>query len=284
MNNASLPDNAYDAKRKAQELAAALVDHIIEAEAEIKALVTHHNQLAAERHRQADRGKRPGYLSASRLLATAASERGLPRDIGRALADASFYVNSPKRAEKRQESRQRTWLTVKKDQRILEERGQLAQSATRPDSWLIRAFAGKHEGKNRYLNEVVYGNQLEAEKALRELLAKAEAKRPPTGLEALTFAEYVHERYLPDVEAELNERTLKGYKYDLENRLIPTIGNRRLGNIAKRTLSQLEKQLVRTGVAPSVAAATIATAYRVLRHAVANGLKAPALLIHQKHQ
>ena len=177
----SLPDNVHDAKLKAQELAADLVNHIIEAETELKALVTHHNQLAVERHRSADQGKRPGYLSAGRLLATAASERGLPRDIGRALADASFYADSPKHLERRPKQQQHRWITVKKERRIFEGRGQLGQSSTRPDSWLIRAFAGKHEGKNRYLNEVVYGNQLEAEKALRELLAKADAMRPPTG-------------------------------------------------------------------------------------------------------
>ena len=118
----SLPDNVHDAKLKAQELAADLVNHIIEAETELKALVTHHNQLAVERHRSADQGKRPGYLSAGRLLATAASERGLPRDIGRALADASFYADSPKHLERRPKQQQHRWITVKKERRIFEGR------------------------------------------------------------------------------------------------------------------------------------------------------------------
>lgn len=277
---AATRESLHAAKEAAYECAYSILGQLIEGAAELKRIVAEHNAKAAQRHRQSD-AKRPSYISAASVLKRAARAHNLPSDMAAAIADASFYAKEPPKPRgllKATKTASNPYVSIPKAQRASERRGQLLRHSNHADTWLIRAFVGRVEGRKRYLSEVVRGSQQEAERMLTELLEFVKA-RPVLDLGPMTFTEYAREHYLPDVESKLLPKTYEGYKWMIEARVTPFLGRRRMKNLSRRSLEQLEAELKMQGIAPAVAERAAAATLRVLRHASANGA-AVRLLVH----
>lgn len=278
------PQDPYAAAETAKEQAATLLDALLATAQQLHETVKLHNQLATERHRTNDAGKRPAYLSASRVLRAAARERNLPPTIADAIASAAFYAAPPEaRAVKTPARAKRQWEPISKKNRIQEHRGQLLRNTTTQRTWLLRVYGGVHDGRRTYHNETIQGSQLEAERCLTELLT-ATASRAKRPIDTYTVAEYARSIYLPDVRERLDARVCRKYANDIEDRLLPNVGDRLMRTITKRSLAQLKQSFVRAGAAESTAETTVATLRRILRHASARGMRTPALLPHETQQ
>ena len=128
-------------------------------------------------------------------------------------------------------------------------RGTIRQrSKVRKDSWTVQIYTGvdARTGKKRYHSEAVKGTMALAERRLTELLREVDTG---TFVERsrLTVAEYL-EQWLQDIAAtRVSNRTLEGYKGNLDRYIVPKLGKIPLEKLTPRHVQQMEGQLVKGG-------------------------------------
>ena len=147
-------------------------------------------------------------------------------------------------------------------------RGTVRQrSKVRKDSWTVQAYMGvdPKTGKKRYYSESVKGSKAVAQRRLTEILRQMDnnAFVEPS---RLTVGEYL-ERWLRDSsKGRVSNRTLEGYKGNLDRYLIPKLGQIALSKLTPRHVQTMESELLESGGhnGKPLSPRTVVQAHRVL--------------------
>ncbi len=156
-------------------------------------------------------------------------------------------------------------------------RGTIRQrSKVRKDSWTVQIYTGvdARTGKKRYHSEAVKGTMALAERRLTELLREVDTG---TFVERsrLTVAEYL-EQWLQDIAApRVSNRTLEGYKGNLDRYIVPKLGKIPLEKLTPRHVQQMEAQLLKGGRrnGGQLSPRTVLQVHRVLSKALNDAVK-----------
>lgn len=98
-----------------------------------------------------------------------------------------------------------------------------------PGVYRLRWYTGRVDGKRRYSSKTIRGTKKQAERALRETLAKQDrGLAVPSPAKLPTVREYVERWKTGESAADLRERTLRDYLAILERHVLNKIGNTRL--------------------------------------------------------
>lgn len=144
--------------------------------------------------------------------------------------------------------------------------------------FLIRWFLGRDpKGKRRYSSKTIHGTKKEAEKALREILAKRDlgivVQSSRVSLDA-----YLDEWLEKAAKSRLRPRTLKDYRDKLNCYVRPILGAQRLDRITPLDVQGMVRQLSEQG-APAVkhprplAAQTVRYAHAILSGALEQAVR-----------
>lgn len=108
--------------------------------------------------------------------------------------------------------------------------------------WLVRWYLGRVDGKRRYGSRVVHGTKRQAQRALRETLARQDRGHAvPSPSNQPTLREYVDRWQRGNAAATLRARTLRGYLASLERHVFPKVGAIRLDSV---TSALIEAEVV----------------------------------------
>ena len=158
-------------------------------------------------------------------------------------------------------------------------RGSIRQrSKVRKDSWTVQVYMGvdPDTGKKRYHSETVKGAKYQAQRRLTELLRQMDTGtfvEPST----LTVGEYLRQWLRDYAETHVRQRTLEGYRGNIERYIIPALGNIPLDKLAARHIQQMEATLLkdgglrRKGLSPRTVLHIHRVLSEALRHAVRLG-------------
>ena len=128
-------------------------------------------------------------------------------------------------------------------------RGSIRQrSKVRKDSWTVQVYMGidPETGKKHYHSETVKGAKYLAQRRLTELLRQLDTG---TYVEPskLTVGEYLRQWLRDYAETHVRQRTLEGYRGNIERYIIPAIGNISLDKLTARHIQEMEAALLRDG-------------------------------------
>ena len=150
-------------------------------------------------------------------------------------------------------------------------RGHIRQRSTKyKDSWTVYLYLGvdPDSGKKRYKTEVVRGTKREAQKRLTELLGQLD-----TGTYVEPSRETVESflgQWLRDyAETHVRQRTLEGYRGNLDRYIIPALGGIALEKLAARHIQSFESDCLRRGLS----AQTVLHCHRIIFQALRWGVK-----------
>ena len=150
-------------------------------------------------------------------------------------------------------------------------RGHIRQRSTKyKDSWTVYLYLGvdPDSGKKRYKTEVVRGTKREAQKRLTELLRQLD-----TGDYVEPSKERVEDflrQWLRDyAETHVRQRTLEGYRGNLDRYIIPALGSIALEKLAARHIQSFESDCLRRGLS----AQTVLHCHRIIFQALRWGVK-----------
>ena len=158
-------------------------------------------------------------------------------------------------------------------------RGSIRQrSKVRKDSWTIQVYMGvdSETGRKRYHSETVKGAKYQAQRRITELLRQIDTSAfvEPS---KLTVGEYLRQWLRDYAETHVRQRTLEGYRGNIERYIGPAIGNIALDKLAARHIQEMEASLLRDGRSKGggLSPRTVLHVHRVLsealRHAVRLG-------------
>ena len=154
-------------------------------------------------------------------------------------------------------------------------RGHIRQRSTKyKDSWTVYLYLGvdPDSGKKRYKTEVVRGTKRDAQKRLTELLRQLD-----TGDYVEPSKETVEgflRQWLRDyAETHVRQRTLEGYRGNLDRYIIPALGSSALDKLAARHIQSFEADCLRRGLS----AQTVLHCHRIVFQALRWGVKMGAL-------
>ena len=150
-------------------------------------------------------------------------------------------------------------------------RGHIRQRSTKyKDSWTVYLYLGvdPDSGKKRYKTEVVRGTKRDAQKRLTELLRQLD-----TGDYVEPSRETVDDflgQWLRDyAETHVRQRTLEGYRGNLDRYIIPALGSIALEKLAARHIQSFESACLRRGLS----AQTVLHCHRIIFQALRWGVK-----------
>ncbi len=118
-------------------------------------------------------------------------------------------------------------------------------------------------GKRKRYTKTVRGSRKDAEKAKTELLIKAGNTDVHSDT---TFAEYVHEQYLPEKRTRLKTTSYEAYERRLEQHVIPLIGNVKLCDLTAQDI----RKAIASVDGPKVQKEARRMVHMVCQHAVYN--------------
>ena len=158
-------------------------------------------------------------------------------------------------------------------------RGSIRQrSRVRKDSWTVQVYMGtdSETGKKRYHSESVKGTKVRAQRRLTELLRQMDTGTfvEPSNL---TVGEYLRQWLREYAETHVRQRTLEGYRGNIDRYIIPRLGSIPLEKLSPRHIQEMEAVLLRDGgiKGGGLSPRTVLQAHRVLsealRHAVRLG-------------
>ena len=153
-------------------------------------------------------------------------------------------------------------------------RGHIRQRSTKyKDSWTVYLYLGvdPDSGKKRYKTEVVRGTKREAQKRLTELLGQLD-----TGTYVEPSRETVESflgQWLRDyAETHVRQRTLEGYRGNLDRYIIPALGSIALEKLAARHIQSFESDCLRRGLSAQTVLHCHRIIFQVLRWGVKMGI------------
>lgn len=144
--------------------------------------------------------------------------------------------------------------------------GQIIQRGER--TWLIRVYAGKVDGKRKYLNYTVHGTKRDAQTKLNKLLVDRDADRlvMPSRVTLAKFLEQWKEKAL---KGRVAPRTFKTYEDNLERYIIPALGDKRITAITAWDIQGVYSSMSERGLS----AGTVRHAHTVIRNALKQAVK-----------
>ena len=128
-------------------------------------------------------------------------------------------------------------------------RGTVRQrSKVKKDSWTVQIYLGVNPttGEKRYHSETIKGTMTQAQCRLTELLHQLDTSTY-SGPTHLTVAEYLWQWMRDYAEMHVSQRTLEGYRANLERYLLPKIGKIRLERLSASQVQEMESALLRNG-------------------------------------
>ncbi len=154
-------------------------------------------------------------------------------------------------------------------------RGHIRQRSSKyKDSWTVYLYLGvdPDSGKKRYKTEVIRGTKRDAQKRLTELLGQLD-----TGTYVEPSRETVESflrQWLRDyAETHVRQRTLEGYRGNLDRYIIPALGSIALEKLAARHIQSFESDCLRRGLS----AQTVLHCHRIIFQVLRWGVKMGAL-------
>lgn len=156
-------------------------------------------------------------------------------------------------------------------------RGTIRQrSKIRKDSWTVQIYLGVDPttGKRRFRSESVKGTKTHAQRRLTELLRKLDTATytEPTHL---TVAEYLWQWMRDYAEMHVSQRSLEGYRGNLEIYILPMIGSVRLERLSASQVQEMESALLRNGGKNGgpLSPRTVLQVHRILSKALKDAVK-----------
>ena len=118
-------------------------------------------------------------------------------------------------------------------------------------SWQIRVYLGRDEhGKRIRKNETIRGKKADAERRLREILTDLDHGVVPS-VERYKLAEWLY-LWLEEVIAPKRaQKTYDRYELACRRHIVPQLGNVEISKLSPRHVEELEKNLLRGGMAPT---------------------------------
>ena len=153
-------------------------------------------------------------------------------------------------------------------------RGHIRQRSSKyKDSWTVYLYLGvdPDSGKKRYKTEVVRGTKREAQKRLTELLGQLDTG---TYVEPSreTVENFLGQWFRDYAETHVRQRTLEGYRGNLDRYIIPALGSIALEKLAARHIQSFESDCLRRGLSPQTVLHCHRIIFQVLRWGVKMGI------------
>jgi len=149
-------------------------------------------------------------------------------------------------------------------------RGELEQRGV--GTWRVRAFAGRENGRARYVSRTVHGSKRVAEKELNRLLAEMEggkvAKSHPGSVADLL------DRWLDDITPTRSAYTIREHLRTIERDIKPVLGSIGLDKLTPRDIDGLYRDLLSRGLSVSSVRRHHSILSAALRRAVRWGIVA----------
>ena len=117
------------------------------------------------------------------------------------------------------------------------------------DCWRVRVFAGRENGKVRWVSRTVHGTKRAAQKELAKLVTEVEHGHVATG-HPISLGELV-ERWLAEIGPHRSAYTLKEYRRIFQANIRPALGSVKLDQLIKEPdrLDAFYRDLTRRGLA-----------------------------------
>ncbi len=139
-----------------------------------------------------------------------------------------------------------------------------------PGRWRVRVYAGREDGKVRWVSRTVLGGKRAAQSALANLVADVEGGRLVPG-HPMSVGELL-DRWLDDVGPHRSVYTLQEYRRMAEKNIKPAIGAVRLDRLTARQLDAFYKRLGERGLSDASVRRHHSLLHAVLGRAVKWGL------------
>jgi hypothetical protein len=115
-----------------------------------------------------------------------------------------------------------------------------------PGTWLIRAYAGRVQGKTVHINRTVHGNKRDAQLALVKLVSDMSGGKLSAG-QAVTLAQLI-DRWLDDISPQRTPRTLHEYRRVARHDIVPALGTKRIDRLTARDIDSYYRSLLERGL------------------------------------
>jgi len=145
---------------------------------------------------------------------------------------------------------------------ILEQRGE--------DTWRVRAYAGRQDGKIRWVSRTVTGGKRDAQRALAKLVTEVENGQVAAG-HPVSLGELL-DRWLDDISPHRAVWTMHKYREVADRSVKPAIGSLRLDKLSARQLDDFYKALSKRGLSPASVRRQHALLHAALGRAVKWGM------------
>lgn len=99
------------------------------------------------------------------------------------------------------------------------------------DSWRVRVFADRENGRVRWVSPTVHGSKRAAQRELGKLITEVDHGQVTTG-HTISLGELV-ERWLDDISPHRSAYTIKEYRRIFEANIRPALGTLRLDKLVK---------------------------------------------------
>ena len=160
--------------------------------------------------------------------------------------------------------------------------GQLLQHMSDPKRWLVKAFIGRDaKGRKRYRSQVVHGGRREAEAVLLKMLQQ-KSVGGLTPRSNVTLAELV-EAWAKHKARDVAPRTLAQYGYTLKRYVLPSLGHRKLADLALHHIDELYGRMLageipdpnddRATLGRELSAGTVRLTHRALSQALSQAVR-----------
>jgi integrase len=126
-------------------------------------------------------------------------------------------------------------------------RGELEQRGV--STWRIRVFAGRDDGRPRYVSRTVHGSKRVAEKELNRLLADVEGGKIAKSHQG-SVADLL-DRWLDDITPTRSAYTIREHRRTVERDIKPVLGAIPLDKLTSRELDGLYRELLSRGLSAS---------------------------------
>jgi len=117
------------------------------------------------------------------------------------------------------------------------------------DTWRVRAFAGRENGKVRWVSRTVHGGERAAQSALAKLVSEVESGQVLAS-HPLSLGELL-DRWLDDVGPHRSTYTIREYRRMTERNIKPDLGAVRLDKLRAQQLDAYYRSLHDRGLSPA---------------------------------